>query len=178
MRIEIDDAKFKKLLKQVDDVADGTRIFELHQDVGAFVRDDARLRAPENHGELSQSIDTNTEWVDATTIETEVFTNKEYAHYVEFGTGLNGQNDNAGISPNIQPRYTQSKWWVSDIDFPDMRRYFPDDAISYDQNTGISFVLTSGQRAQPYLYPALAENIDQVIKHMKKEWGGSIKRGD
>ena len=74
------------------------------------VRDTAVLLAPErtyNGGELRHSIRRKHERTDDG-VRGIVYTNKEYAPYVEFGTGPKGEENHAGISPNFTPTYTQT----------------------------------------------------------------------
>lgn len=49
-----------------------------------------------------------------------VYTNLDYGIYYELGTGPNGQEKHAGISPNVNPKYSQTGWMI------------PADAMSVD----------------------------------------------
>ena len=68
---------------------------------------------------------------EGTGIVAEVVTNLEYAPYVEFGTGIKGENSPSPPKANVGQGYRSD--WV-------------------------------GQVAQPFLYPALANNKDKVLK--------------
>lgn len=57
------------------------------------VRDDAKQKVPYFHGELERSITYN--FLDNYTVE--IGTNKEYAPYVEIGTGLYAGRDTGGL---------------------------------------------------------------------------------
>ena len=62
-------------------------------------------------GELRQSIYAEVE-DNGDTVTGVCWTNKPYATYLEFGTGPKGQENHAGISPEITPAYTQNPWWI------------------------------------------------------------------
>ena len=62
-------------------------------------------------GELQQSIHADVE-ENGDTVTGTCWTNKPYAPYLEFGTGPKGQENHAGISPEITPAYTQNPWWI------------------------------------------------------------------
>ncbi len=109
-------------------------------DCGQFVKDDARLRCPEDTGDLRQSIDKETK-VSGDRISSTVGTSMDYAGYVELGTGQKGEATNT--NPNIDASYRQD--WT-------------------------------GQPAQPYLYPALKDNEDQLAEKIKKDLKKDIRR--
>ncbi len=114
-----------------------------------YVQDEARKRVPVDTSELQKSINHK---VTATPKQAlgVVYTNNEYAVYVEFGTGPTGQSHHDGISPEVNVRYSPDGW-----------RYF-------DENTQ-QWVYTKGQKAQPYLYPAIHYNHDKIISFLSKE---------
>lgn len=127
---------------------------------GEFVRDDARLRVRVDTGDLRKSIDYITEKKEDYSIST-VFTNSDHAAYVEFGTGPVGAANHDGISPNVTPIYADHKW----------RGVIP--GLKTDTDPGIRMI--AGQPAHPYMYPAIADNREEikeiigeaVINHMK-----------
>ena len=69
--------------------------------------------------------------------------------YIEFGTGPKGQANHSGISPNVPVTYTQHSWVYHSEDY--------------------GFVTTSGQPAQPFLYPASKASEDVFEANVKKE---------
>lgn len=108
-------------------------------------------------GELRQSIYTATE-NEGDICRGVCYTNKEYAPYVEFGTGPNGQKSHAGVSPEVPLVYAQTGWTI------------PADAMSLSEaetyglgvargkdNTILGYY-TNGQAAKPFMYPALKNN--------------------
>lgn len=132
-------------------------------DIGAVVRDAARMNIAGSTGDLRQSLDFEVFRV-GSRIWVEIFTPLEYAVYVEFGTGPKGEASHAGTSPEVNPRYSPTGWFVHVDDFPDYARY------GYEpiEIKGEQFIFTKGQEAQPFLYPAIADNKDQLIKMLQK----------
>lgn len=85
-----------------------------------------------------------------------VYTNKEYAPYVEFGTGPVGASNHQGISPNVAVTYTQKGWVWPDVDG--------------------GFHATEGQPAQPFMYPALKTMESHVIKAIAADLQAGIRK--
>lgn len=87
--------------------------------------------------------------------------------YVELGTGPKGQANHAGISPNITVAYTQSPWWIheSQISRETAEHYH---FFHIDTPQG-RFYQCTGQPAQPYLYPALKDNVDEIMDIVAEE---------
>lgn len=110
------------------------------KDCTVFVRDDARLRCPVDTGDLRHSIDYKVEIKDSGVTGT-VYTNMEYAPYVEFGTGIAGQSSNTNSKVNVAYR---QDW--------------------------------QGMKAQPYLYPALDQNQEQIKKKIANDIRKAIRR--
>lgn len=103
------------------------------------------------------------------------YTNLEYAQYVEFGTGPAGQADHDGISPNVNVAYRQTGWVIpaTAMSESDAAAYgFP--AIKGKDGNVIGYA-THGQRAQPFMYPALKNNRKAVIKELQKQISTTIK---
>ena len=137
------------------------------------VRGVAVKLCPANHGELRGSIHTKVEQDSDSTIGC-VYTNKEYAAYVEFGTGPEGQANHEGISPNVPVTYTQEPWW-----FPG-DKVNPSDADKYhwpqSSNGEKTFYFTNGQPAQPFMYPALKSMEKYVVSGIAADLQAGIKK--
>lgn len=137
------------------------------------VRGVAVKLCPANHGELRGSIYTKVEQDANSTIGC-VYTNKEYAPYVEFGTGPKGQESHEGISPNVPVTYRQDPWW-----FPG-DKVNPSDADKYHWPKSTmgdkTFYFTQGQPAQPFMYPALKSMEKYVVSGLKTELKAGIKK--
>lgn len=106
-------------------------------------------------GELRGSIYTKVSQ-DANATIGSVYTNKEYAPYVEFGTGPVGASNHQGISPNVAVTYTQKGWVWPDVDG--------------------GFHATEGQPAQPFMYPALKTMESHVIKVIAADLQAGIRK--
>ena len=137
--------------------ADITRQAVLHASK-TIVQADAKLRAPANDGELRNSIKTRVK-MDGDKVIGEVYTNLNYAPYVELGTGPKGQASHAGISPDVNVSYRSTPWFVHE-DQIDVGPY-------HFQKMG-EFYKIYGQPAQPYLYPALKDNHDRISNNISK----------
>lgn len=136
------------------------------------VRAAAVLRAPSSNGELRSSIKSKVD-VEGDTVIGTVYTNKEYAQYVEFGTGPVGAANHAGISPDVAVSYRTSGWWISEdqID-PALAEKYHFKEIEYE---GKKFYYTDGQRAQPFMYPALASMEQKVVKDLRSDLEALMK---
>lgn len=132
-----------------------------------MVRSDAVSNCHVDTGELRQSIYTDL-YENGDSIIGECYTNKEYAIYVEFGTGPKGQANHDGISPDANPVYAQSPWWIheSKIDQETAEKY---GWFHIDTPKG-KFYQCSGQPAYPFMYPALKDNEDKILKDFETEF--------
>ena len=138
----------EELLAQFDSLAGiEEEVYKSVEACGEFVRDDARLRAPVDIGDLRKSINHTTE-VEGEEITDTVHTNSDHAVFVEFGTGPTGAANHAGTAPDAGVVYSSEKWRAK-IPF-----------LVSETDAGIRYV--EGQAAQPYLYPALKYNEEQV----------------
>ena len=166
----------KNLERKLNNISDLTGTIEaaMRKEIRR-VRNAAVAMCPANHGELRHSIRT-----DVTTENDAVigicYTNNQYAAYVEFGTGPKGAANHSGISPNVHPTYVQKGWWFPGKGIP------PADADRYhwpkiETEEGTPLYFTSGQAAQPFMYPALTSN-EQIIKdNIAKAVQRKIKEG-
>lgn len=91
---------------------------------------------PVDTGELQQSVKSETPGPNDEPVGI-VGTNKEYAPYVELGTGLFAVNDDGRKDVPWRYQDAEGNWHT-----------------------------TSGQRPQPFLQPALQDNIDAVKRHI------------
>ena len=113
-------------------------------------------------GSLRQSIHVSTERQEDL-IHSEIYTNSEYAPYVEFGTGPTGQAHQSG--------------WMIPAD-----AMSPDDAEQYGfgiakgKDGEVIGYYTKGQVAQPFMYPAFAELKDDVTQEIKAALEKDLKK--
>ena len=138
------------------------------------VQAEAKLLCPVSHGELKNSIRSNVQRVDDRVVGT-VYTNKAYAPYVEFGTGPKGEADHAGISTAVSPSYSQSPWWIheSQIDKETAERYH----WFYLDTPNGRFYQCTGQPAQPFMYPALKNNEERIVRNMQNHIARELRKG-
>lgn len=97
----------------------------------AIVEREAKMKAPKDTGALRRSIHSITKEEDGQIVGT-VFSDVEYAPYVEYGTGLFAEDGDGKKNP-----------W------------------SYQDDKG-KWHTTSGMRPQPFLRPAFAENREKI----------------
>lgn len=110
------------------------------------IADDSRDLCPVRDGLLRESIQTR--YIrNGDTLTAETFTDCEYGAYVEFGTGIVGQNANL-VREGIDLTYRQTPW-------------------RYKDENG-KWWYTQGQAPQPYLYPAMKQNEDEIINGLSK----------
>lgn len=117
-----------------------------------LVHDQAKNLAPTNKngggGQLRASIHMQVKDSEKET-QGRVYTNCEYAAYVEFGTGVKGN----GTYPYKIEGFTLD--------------YKPKGWAYFDEDKG-EWIYTKGQKAQPYMYPALKQN-EKAIKRIFKD---------
>lgn len=133
----------------------------------ALVQSQAKELAPTGKGGgsgLKGSIKMSVKDYD-TKIEGRVYTNLEYAPYVEFGTGIKGDGTYPYKVDGLNLTYKSEPWFIpaSEIDEATAEKYHFKKVYGKDMD----FYICYGQPAQPYMYPALKNN-EKVIKDMFK----------
>lgn len=122
----------------------------------------------QSSGELRESIFTEVQTQDGVTTGI-CYTNKEYAPYVEFGTGPRGQEQHEGISPEVAITYSQTGWIIPGgaMDREKAESY----GLGVLENKGGELIgyLTNGQPAKPFMYPALKDNEKEIMKLVGRE---------
>lgn len=111
----------------------------------ALVHTQAKALAPVEKGQLAGSIHMQVD-KSPSRLQGRVYTNVEYAPYVEFGTGVKGNGTYPYAIKGLGLTYRDKGW------------------VYQDEDTG-EWVYTKGQKAQPYLYPALKEK-EKIIKQL------------
>lgn len=125
---------------------------------GKKVQSTAKLLCSVDTGELRQSIKEETE-ISKEQIQSKVYTNKEHAPYIEFGTGPKGQENHAGISPDVNPMYRQTGW-----------------VYGIEEKGKTKFIFTRGQPAKPFMYPALYKREDKIVQTISNSLKKLFKR--
>ena len=113
-----------------------------------LVHGQAKALAPADTGILRNSIHMQVKDT-GKSLEGRVYTNVEYAPYVEFGTGIKGNGTYPYQVEGLNLVYKNKGW-----------AYF-------DEDKG-EWIYTKGQKAQPYMYPALKQN-EKTIKQILKQ---------
>ena len=106
-------------------------------------------------------------WTDA--LDVAIGKHEEYVAVREARIeALRQQLVHAGISPEVTPVYTQQPWWIheSQID----RRVAEKYRWPYMDTPDGRFYRCSGNPAYPFLYPAMKDNEEQILKVL----GGSL----
>ena len=124
-------------------------------DATKLVHGQAKELAPVDSGNLAGSIhmqvkDTGKE------LQGRVYTNLEYAAYVEFGTGITGNGTYPYKVEGLSLEYRDKGW-----------AYF-------DEDKG-EWIYTKGQEAQPYMYPALSSHKKTIEKMLKNAVSKALK---
>lgn len=113
-----------------------------------LVHGQAKALAPADTGQLRGSIHMQVKDT-GKSIEGRVYTNVEYASYVEFGTGIKGNGTYPYQVEGLNLEYKNKGW------------------AYYDEDKG-EWIFTKGQKAQPYMYPALKQNEKTIKKILKQ----------
>jgi HK97 gp10 family phage protein len=139
------------------------------------IQGDAKELCPGDTGQLRNSIYTSTE-EQAEAVIGRVYTNNEHAAYVEFGTGPVGRMSPKDLPPEIASRiqYRADGWWIheSQIDAKTAEKYH---FFRIETPQGV-FYKTEGQPAQPYLYPAIKQNRENVKKIVADHMRNAIEK--
>ena len=109
-------------------------------------------------GELRQSILTQME-IYSDRMVAICYTNKEYAPYVEFGTGPNGEAHHAGISPDVHPVYKQRGWVI------------PADAMSVEAAQSYGFGIARRRRQGNRILHQRAGSAPVYVPGVEKQRG-------
>lgn len=164
---------FTTLSKDLRKVQDIIGSKEYLQQAANYVMAAAKLLAPTGEsGDLRKSISVTITEAPAE-LTAHIGSWLEYAIYVEVGTGPKGAANHAGISPDIQPAYTMSPWWVHESQIPpgtgEKYHWY---SIETDQGT---FYQVTGQPARPFLYPALKDNEQVIGDLLAGSWEKAIR---
>ncbi|MDU4889776.1 MAG: HK97 gp10 family phage protein [Clostridium sp.] len=120
-----------------------------------LIQGEAKDLCPVDTEDLRKSIFTDVN-VSSSKVTGKVFTNNEYAGYVEFGTGRVGETTPVADKYPGELAYKQDKWLAN----------IPDVGLRY----------VAGQPAQPYMYPAIKNNEDKVLGNIKLDLKEAIEK--
>lgn len=160
MGIDIDLKGIEDVLERLQ-ALDGEQILRvarapMYRELEA-IRQEATSNCPRDTGELRQSIKTRTRLRDGE-LRGEVYTNKEYAIYVEMGTGPRGEASHEGVSPELaaQVTYNPTGW--------------------YTTRKGV-MRHTRGMPARPFLYPAVKAHEEGAKARIARTIIRAIREG-
>ena len=136
----------ERLLKRLDNIAK-TDVYDTMIKATNMVHGQAKEYAPVRYGDLAGSIHQEVK-KESNVVTGRVFTNKEYAPYVEFGTGIKGTNTYPYEIKGLNLTYRSTPW------------------VYYDEKKD-TFVYTTGQVAHSYMYRALKTH-EKYIKSLFK----------
>lgn len=143
------------LTAKLNNLGDVQRVVSTMNQATLLVQGKAKALAPVDTGNLRGSIHPKVERQGSKVLG-KVYTNLSYAPYVEFGTGSKGNGSYPYANEaNVSLKYSSKDNWV----------YTPDG--------GETFYRTSGQIAQPYMYPALKQSEKQI----KEMFRDTVRKG-
>lgn len=162
-----------KKLSEIDSEAGQEVAMRAVKQAGAIVQSQAKLLISSDTGALARSVRVKNE-VKGDRFTSTVYTRSNYAPYYEFGTGPNGEANHDGISPNVSPKYSQRGWMI------------PADAMTVDKAESYGFKVayknsevigyyTKGQMARPFMYPALHDQEDTIMKNTERLFKKKLK---
>lgn len=105
------------------------------EEITKLVHGQAKAIAPADTGQLRGSIHMDVKKL-PDKVQGRVYSNVEYAAYVEFGTGVTGNGTYPYRVKGLNLEYKEKGW------------------AYYDEDKG-EWIYTKGQAAQPYMYPAI-----------------------
>lgn len=120
-----------------------------------IVHAQAKSLAPVDTGNLAGSIHMETKTI-PNGVQGRVYTNLEYAPYVEFGTGVKGNGTYKYKIEGLNLTYKDKGW-------------------CYWSDKEDKLIYTKGQKAQPYMYPALSRNKKEVKRILKEGIKSNLK---
>lgn len=144
------------LLKRLNNIAEMDLKDKMVQ-ATKLVHAQAKALAPVDTGNLAGSIRMEVKKSGKNLIG-RVYTNVQYAPYVEFGTGSTGQGTYPYKVKGLKLSYRDTPW-------------------VYTPDGGETFYRTNGQEAQPYMYPAIKQNEKNIKKLFKQGVGNVVKGG-
>lgn len=127
----------------------------------AQVRDSAKANAPRDTGEIARSI-TYRVIQEGSTMIGRVYSLKDYAAYVEFGTGPEGRAHPHELAGSKGISYRPTGW------------VYPLPTASNEAG-GQQFRFTMGQPAKPFLYPAFKKHKKRIEDNLRAAVRRAVK---
>ena len=129
------------------------------KEITKLVHGQAKALAPVNKEALAGSIHMEVKKL-PDKVQGRVYTNEEYAAYVEFGTGSKGNGTYPYKVKGLNLVY-KDKWYipVDKLDAETAERYHFTKVYG---KGGAEYYVCHGQKAQPYMYPAIRRGRKQM----------------
>lgn len=135
----------EKLQKRFDKIANSARVKQAVVQGTSMVLSAAKHNTPSpDTGALRASIHMDVKQTE-TEVAGKVFAGSGHAMYVEFGTGIVGEESLYPRAAELGLKYAQYDW-------------------VYTPDGGEHFYHTKGYRARPFMYPALKQNKKKIIQ--------------
>lgn len=144
----------ERLNNRLNNINNTDNIKEAMQKAVLLVHGQAKELVPVDTGTLRSSLHPKV-IIQGSNIIGKVYTNVSYAPYVEFGTGSVGSGTYPKLDLNLT--YRNTPW-------------------TYTPDGGETFYKTSGQVAQPYLYPAIKQNKNRINNIFKEALQNDVRR--
>jgi len=144
----------ENLNNKLNNITAHSKVNEAMQQAVLLVHGQAKELCPVDTGNLRSSIHPKV-IIQGNSITGKVYTNVNYAPYVEFGTGSVGQGTYP--NPKVSLSYRDTPW-------------------IYTPDGGETFYKTSGQVAQPFLYPAITQNKTRITNMLKTALKNDVKK--
>lgn len=158
-------ANVGNLLRRLKSIAN-VDLEEVVKTATVLVHGQAVMLAPVNNGLLRESIHMSVKKTDQEVIG-RVYTNNEYAPYVEFGTGIRGNGTYKYNVKGLSLSYRNSPWFIPAEKISDSTaEKYHFQKITFANGT--SYYISYGQVAQPFMYPALDMNKDFINNSIAK----------
>lgn len=154
-RVKVDIIGIDELLYKFDNVAK-IKLTDTVNKATAVVQSQAKVLAPVDTGNLRGSIHMEVKQMD-NLIQGRVYTNVKYAPFVEFGTGVKGNGTYPYKPKGVNLTYRNSGW-------------------CYWSDKEDKLIYTTGQVAQPYMYPAVKQCRNNIKAIMKSGLNDELKK--
>lgn len=165
------------LLKKLDSLGGDIEetLFNSLNEAGKFVQREAKNECKVDIGDLKKSINCTTVQ-ENNKISSVVSTNMPQAIYTEFGTGPKGEYTPVADKYPGNLNYHQGPWYIHEDKMEEIgiadRYNFP----YFIGEDGKKMYIMYGQPAKPFLYPALKNNKDEIVKNIKEDLQEAIKK--
>lgn len=148
------------IIEKLDKLTDNQKMESAISNATHYVEAEARRLAPK--GELAGSISSRVNGLNG-----EVYTNLEYAPYVEYGTGLYAEGKGGGRKevPWVYVEGQQSSGRAKTIHTKESAAQ----AVAWLREQGLPAYMTYGQHPQPYMRPALDNSKEAILRIMGED---------